>query len=308
MSEIVLITGGTGTIGHRLTQLLHQQGYQVALLSRKAGNPAEKTTPGVTLYQWDIKRGHIDPQAIRTADHIIHLAGAGIADERWTDARKNEILTSRTQSTELLAQALAKNTHHVKSFIASSAIGYYGGDTGDRPLTETSEGGSDFLAQVTRAWERAEDQVAALGIRTVKLRTGVVLTMAGGALPKLAQPIRLGAGGPVGSGQQYISWIHLDDLCRMYIQALTDDSWQGVYNAVAPTPVTNETLTRAIGIVLHRPILVPSIPNFAIKLLYGELAITVTGGNYVLNKRITDDTTFRYQHPDLTKALTDLLA
>ncbi|GAB3507557.1 TIGR01777 family oxidoreductase [Spirosoma knui] len=302
MNQTVLITGGTGTIGRRLTQILLQQGYQVSYLSRSA-----HAAPQVKTYQWDIKRGHIDPQAIATADHIIHLAGAGVADERWTDARKEEILSSRTQSTDLLAQALSKNTHKVKSFLASSAIGYYGGDTGDRPLTETSQGGSDFLAQVTRAWERAEDQVAALGIRTVKFRTGVVLTMEGGALPKLAQPIRLGAGAPIGSGQQYISWIHLDDLCQLYIQALTDTSWQGTYNAVAPTPVTNETLTRAIAQVLHRPIILPSIPAFAIKLAFGELAITVIGGNYVLNKRIAEETSFRYQYADLTKALENLL-
>ncbi len=305
MSETVLITGGTGTIGCRLTQLLQQQGFQVSLLSRQAAQPTPTT--GVTVYQWDIKRGHLDPRAIQTADHIIHLTGAGIADERWTDARKDEILNSRIQSTELMAQALASNPHSVKSFVASSAIGYYGGDTGDRPLTETSEGGSDFLAQVTRAWERSEDQVAALGIRTVKFRTGVVLTMAGGALPKLAQPIRLGAGVAIGSGQQYISWIHLDDLCRMYSQALTDPSWQGVYNAVAPGPVTNETLTQGIAQVLHRPLILPKVPNFVIKLMYGELAITVTGGNYVLNKRIAEETSFTYQYADLTNALENLL-
>lgn len=302
MSQTVLITGGTGTIGRRLTQLLQQKGYQVSHLSRSA-----KPVSNVTTYQWAIKRGHLDPRAIQTADHIIHLAGAGIADERWTDARKNEILTSRTQSTELLAQALAGNDHHVSSFLASSAIGYYGGDTGDRPLTEHSQGGSDFLAQVTRAWERAEDRVAALGIRTVKFRTGVVLTMAGGALPKLAQPVRLGAGAPIGTGQQYISWIHLDDLCQMYIQALTDASWQGVYNAVAPTPVTNETLTRAIANVLNRPMVLPNIPAFAIKLMFGELAITVTGGNYVLNKRIAEETSFQYQFGELDHALKNLL-
>ncbi|MFD2572887.1 TIGR01777 family oxidoreductase [Spirosoma soli] len=302
MTQTVLVTGGTGTIGRRLTQLLQQEGYQVSLLSRSA-----QAIPNIKTYQWDVKKGHIDPQAIINADHIIHLAGAGIADERWTDARKEEILNSRTQSTELLAQALAKNTHKVKSFVGSSAIGYYGGDTSDRPLTETSEGGSDFLAQVVRAWERSEDKVAALGIRTVKLRTGVVLTMEGGALPKLAQPVRLGAGVAIGTGQQYISWIHLDDLCRMYIQALTDESWQGVYNAVAPTPVTNETLTRAIAQVLNRPLILPNVPNFVIKLMYGELAITVTGGNYVLNKRIADETSFKYQYADLTNALEDLL-
>lgn len=302
MNQTVLITGGTGTIGRRLTQLLQQQGYQVSYLSRLA-----QQVPQAKTYQWDVKRGHLDPQAIQTADHIVHLAGAGVADERWTAARKDEILTSRTESTGLLARALAKNPHKVKSFVASSAIGYYGGDTGDRPLTETSSGGSDFLARVTRAWEQSEDEVAQLGVRTVKFRTGVVLTMAGGALPKLAQPVRLGAGAPIGSGQQYISWIHLDDLCRLYIRAIEDESWQGVYNAVAPGPVTNETLTRAIAGVLNRPMLLPNIPNFVIKLMFGELAITVIGGNYVLNKRLTEETDFQYQYGDLTKALENLL-
>ena len=307
MTQTVLITGGTGTIGRRLTQLLQQQGYTVTYLSRRSDGPFSTQVPHVKTYQWDVKRGHVDPQAIQSADHIVHLAGAGIADERWTSARKDEILSSRTESSELLARALAKNSHTVKSFVASSAIGYYGGDTGDRPLTETSSGGSDFLARVTRAWEQSEDSVAALGIRTVKFRTGVVLTMAGGALPKLAQPIRLGAGAPIGSGQQYISWIHLDDLCQLYLRAIQNESWQGVYNAVAPGPVTNETLTRAIAGVLDRPMLLPNIPNFVIKLMFGELAITVIGGNYVLNKRISEETDFKYQFGDLEYALKDLL-
>jgi uncharacterized protein (TIGR01777 family) len=302
MNQTILITGGTGVIGRRLTELLQQQGYRISYLSRST-----KPTPGVEVYQWDIEKGHLDPQAIITADHIVHLAGAGVADERWTDARKDEILNSRTQSTELLAKALAKNPHKIQSFIASSAIGYYGSDTGDRPLNETSSGGSDFLAQVTRAWERSEDLVAALGIRTVKIRTGVVLASDGGALPKLAQPIRLGAGAPIASGQQYISWIHLDDLCRIYIQAIQDTSWQGVYNGVAPGPVTNETLTRAIAKFLHRPLILPAIPAFAVKLLFGEMATTVTGGNYVLNKRIADETSFQYQYADLSQALGNLL-
>jgi len=302
MKQTILITGGTGVIGRRLTQLLQQKGYQISYLSRST-----QSIPNVNVYQWDIKKGHLDPQAIMTADHIVHLAGAGVADERWTDARKDEILSSRTQSTELLAQALAKNPHNVKSFIASSAIGYYGSDTGDRPLNETSSGGSDFLAQVTRAWERSEDQVAALGIRTVKIRTGVVLAADGGALPKLAQPIRLGAGAPIASGQQYISWIHLDDLCRIFIQAVEDPSWQGVYNGVAPGPVTNESMTREIAKVLHRPLILPNIPAFVIKLMFGEMAGTVTGGNYVLNKRIADETTFQYQYTDLSQALENLL-
>ncbi len=302
MQQTVLITGGTGAIGRRLTHLLRQQGFNVSLLSRSA-----KALPDVTVYQWDIRNAYLDPQAIATADYIIHLAGEGIADSRWTDARKEEILTSRTQSTELLVKALQTTKHHVQSFLGASAIGYYGGDTADRPLIELSEGGTDFMAQVVRAWERSENQVAALGIRTVKFRIGVVLMADGGALPKLAQPVRLGAGAPIGSGQQYISWIHLDDLCRLFLTALTDESWQGVYNAVAPTPVKNETLTRTIAQVLHRPMILPNIPAFAIKLAFGEMGIVVTGGNYVLNKRITDETSFQYQYANLTNALENLL-
>ncbi|GAB3321629.1 TIGR01777 family oxidoreductase [Larkinella ripae] len=302
MATTVLITGGTGTIGRRLTHLLLQQGFAVSLLSR-----SKKTIPNVAVYQWDVEKGHIDPQAIRTADHIIHLAGTGIADERWTQKRKRQIIESRTQSTQLLASALRSGKHSVKSFISSSAIGYYGGDTGDRPLTETSEGGSDFLAQVVRAWERSVDEIAGLGIRTVKLRIGIVLSMEGGALPKLVQPIRLGAGAPLGSGQQYMSWIHIDDLCRMFVRAVTDASWQGIYNAVADKPVTNETFTRQIIKSLNKPHLLPRVPAFAIRLLFGEMAIVVLGGNYVLNRRIREETDFQYTFGDLASALKDLL-
>ncbi len=302
MAQTVLLTGGTGTIGHRLTQLLQEKGYAVSLLSRSS-----KPIAGTTVYTWDIKQGSIDPKAIETADYIIHLAGAGIADERWTDARKQEIIESRTQSTALLATALTKYRHQVKAFVSSSAIGYYGGDSGDRPQVETSPAGTDFMAQVVRLWERSADQVAALGIRTVKIRTGVVLTMHGGALPKIAQPIKLGVGAPLGSGQQYMSWIHVDDICRMYIQALEDTSWHGVYNGVAPGPVTNESLTKQIAGILHKPLFMPNIPAFAIKLLFGEMAIAVLGSSNVLNKRIQDETTFRYSFPNLPDTLQDLL-
>ncbi|GAA4405914.1 TIGR01777 family oxidoreductase [Nibrella viscosa] len=302
MSQTVLITGGTGTIGRRLTQLLQEQGYQVSYLSRSA-----QTIPDVRVYRWDIKKGELDPQAILTADYIIHLAGAGIADERWTDARKQEILESRTQSTQLLADALRASQHQVKACIATSAVGYYGADSGDQPMTETSPAGTDFMAQVVRAWERSVDQIAELGIRTVKLRTGVMLTMAGGALPRLAQPIRLGAGAPLGSGQQYVSWIHIDDLCRMFIQAMIDERWEGVYNAVAPEPVTNKVLTRQIAKVLNRPLILPNIPAFTIKLVFGELAITVLGSSLILNKRVQEETDFSYKYGQLPIALEQLM-
>lgn len=301
--QTVLITGGTGTIGQRLTQLVQAQGYTVTYLSR---NP-KSTTNGVQVYQWNVEASQLDPRAIETADHIIHLAGAGVADERWTDARKRLILESRTQSTALLAEALRATDHRVKSFISSSAIGYYGSDTGDRPLRENSPAGTDFLAQVCRAWERSVEPIAEQGIRTVRIRTGVVLTMAGGALPKLAQPIRLGAGAPIGSGDQYISWIHIDDICRLFIEAMQNERWTGVYNGVAPGPICNADLTRLMAKVLGRPQILPNIPAFVIKLMFGEMAITVLGGNYVLNKRVVDETNFQYQFPDLRKALEDLL-
>ena len=300
--ETVLITGGTGLIGRRLTQLLQEQGYAVNLLSR-----SPKPQPGMTTYGWNVDAGELDPRAIDTADHIIHLAGAGIADSRWTDARKREIIDSRTRSTELLTEALRSTKHHVKSFVSSSAIGYYGGDTGDRPLSEHSAAGTDFLAKVTRAWERSVEPVEALGIRTVRIRTGVVLSLDGGALPKLTQPVRLGAGAPIGTGQQYISWIHLDDICGIYMQAVRNPVWSGVYNGVAPNPVTNADLTRLIAKVLDKPMILPNIPAFVIKLMFGELAITVLGSSFVLNRRLTEETTFQYKFPDLRKALENLL-
>ena len=301
--QTVLITGGTGTIGQRLTQLLQQQGYTVTYLSR---NP-KPAANGAQVYQWNVEASQLDPRAIETADHIIHLAGAGVADERWSDARKRVILDSRTQSTALLAEALRNTNHHVKSFSSSSAIGYYGSDTGDRPLRENSPAGTDFLAQVSRAWERSVEPIAAQGIRTVRIRTGVVLTMDGGALPKLAQPIRLGAGAPIGSGDQYISWIHIDDICRLFIEAMQNDGWTGVYNGVAPGPVTNSDLTRLMAKVMGKPQILPNIPAFVIKLMFGELAITVLGGSYILNKRVAEETNFQYSFPDLRKALEDLL-
>lgn len=303
----ILITGGTGTIGRRLTQLLQEKGYSVSLLTSSG-----KSLPGVTSYAWNVKTGQIDAQAIATADAVVHLAGAGIADERWTDARKREILESRTESTALLVKTLRETPNRVRTFVSSSAIGYYGGDTGDRLMTESSPAGSDFLAQVTRAWERSVEEISKIridgvAIRTVRIRTGVVLTMAGGALPKLVQPIKLGAGAPIGSGQQYMSWIHVDDLCRIFIQALETESWQGAYNSVAPNPVTNEDLTRQIAQVLNRPLILPKIPAFAIKLAFGELAVTVLGSSLVLNKRIDNETTFQYKFPKLKEALEDLL-
>jgi uncharacterized protein len=307
MSKNVLITGGSGLIGTRLTELLMQQGYQVAHLSRQKENKQSSLSPQVKIYFWDIASGQLDAQALLQADHIVHLAGTSVADQRWTSARKREILESRTQSTQLIANQLRKVRHHVQSFVSASAIGYYGADTGDRIITEDSPSGSDFLAEVTRRWEAATDAIADLSIRTVKLRIGIVLSEKGGALAKMVQPIRMGAGAPLGSGKQVLSWIHLDDVARLFIYALENEQMQGAYNAVGPQPVSNEELTRQAARVLDKPLWLPRVPAFGLRLALGEMAEVVLGGNRVLNQRIAQETTFRYQFPQLKPALENLL-
>ncbi|MFN4146713.1 MAG: TIGR01777 family oxidoreductase [Runella sp.] len=303
MPQTVLITGGTGMVGRRLTTLLQKKGYQVAYLSRK-----QVSVPDVKVHYWDLAKGQIDEKALLQADYLVHLAGAGIADERWTSSRKKEIIDSRTKSIELIAKCLQSHPHfQIKAFVSASAIGFYGADTGDRHLHEAMPSGSDFLASVVRHWENASELVANVGIRTTKLRIGVVLSKEGGALPKIAQPVRLGVGAPLGSGKQWLSWIHIDDLCQMFIHALENPSWQGVYNAVAPTPVTNRELTRHIAKIVGRPLWLPSVPAFVLRAAFGEMADVVLGGSYVLNERIAQETDFKYQFPDIDIALTDLL-
>ncbi len=302
MKKTVLITGGTGLIGRRLTELLFERDYHVAYLSRSD----EKTYPGVSVYKWDVEKEAVDPRALDSMDYLIHLAGAGIADERWTDERKKVIIESRTKSIELLGRIMKAQGQRPEAFISSSAVGYYGADTGNEKHTEQSPPGSDFLADVTVQWEEAADCVRDLGVRTVKLRTGVVLSDKSGALPKIAAPARYGFGAPLGNGTQWMSWIHVDDMCRLYIEALENESWEGVYNSVASPPVTNAELTKLICKVLDRPQWIPMVPEFALDLAFGEMAEVVLGSSYVENARLRT-TDFKYQFPNLEGALRDLL-
>jgi hypothetical protein len=301
MPQKVLITGGTGLIGSRLTELLLEKGYEVAYLSRRKSEGTR-----VKAYLWDLEKGYVAEEAIGGADCIIHLAGAGVADERWTARRKKEILESRTQSSRLLYEGLQRVPNQVKTFLSASAIGIYGADRGDQLLTETSPPGSDFLAEVTKAWEGAVQPVAGLGIRTVLLRIGIVLSGKGGALAKMAQPVRLGAGSPLGSGKQWVSWIHVDDLCRLFMYALENPGVRGPYNAVAPEPATNEALTKQIAEVLGKPLFLPNVPAFALRLAVGEMADAVLGSAKVSSQKVAQ-AGFTYQFPTLTPALQDLL-
>lgn len=297
----ILITGGTGLIGKHLTKLLLSKGYKVSLLSRK-----KEQIPNVKVYQWDIEKGQIDAEALTNVDYIVHLAGAGIADKRWTKKRKQEIIDSRIKPIQLLQKQLQAQKITIKGFISAAGISYYGTDTGETRLDESSPAGNDFLATCAKIWE-IEAKKVTQAERIVSLRTGVVLSEEGGALPKLLMPIKLGVGSPLASGEQWMSWIHIDDMCELYLHAIEDTKMQGAYNAVAPHPARNEEITKTAAEVVKRPLWLPNIPAFVIKLIFGELAITVLGGNYVKNKRISEELSFYYKFPKLKGALENLL-
>ncbi|HAS41906.1 MAG TPA: TIGR01777 family protein [Microscillaceae bacterium] len=301
MGKKILITGGTGLIGKRLTQFLLEKDYTVRYLSR-----SKRAIKDVEVYEWHPDEGTIDKAAFADIDGIVHLAGAGVADKRWTDSRKKEILESRTQSTELLATTIDALGIHPKAFVSASAIGYYGIDTGEQLLDESSKVGSDFLADVTSKWEESAEGFIKKGIRTVKVRVGVVLSTESGALPKLLQPIRLGLGAPLGSGKQYLSWIHIDDIARIFLYALENEQLQGAYNGVAPHPVTNTEMTKMVASVIHRPAFLPNVPSFMLKMMLGEMASIVIDGNRVSSKKIANSG-FEFKFPDLKKALEQLL-
>jgi uncharacterized protein (TIGR01777 family) len=272
----VLITGGSGLVGTELSALLKEKGYEVAHLTRN-----KKDDYPYQQFEWDIKKQEMDEEAIKFADVIIHLAGAGVADKKWTDSRKKVIIESRTESASLLYNTIKNMPDEApEHFISASAIGYYGMDTGDKLVDEDSKAGNDFLAEVTKKWEAAADQFESLEIPTAKIRIGIVLTEKGGALPQLAQPIKLMAGAPLGSGKQWMSWIHIDDLARLFLHVL-ENKITGVYNGVGTNPATNKEVTKAVAKVLDKPLILPNVPSFAMKLLLGEMAQMVLGGNKV---------------------------
>ncbi len=294
-----MIAGGTGLLGTRLSEMLIDSGYEVAHLSRTPDKYARYKT-----FKWDVAKGIIDENAIRYADYIINLAGTSVSGEKWSATRKKEILNSRVLSTNLLCQYLEKTQHRVKGFLASSAVGIYG-NSGDRLMMEESTYGSDFLAEVCKQWEHASWQIHSLGIRTVIFRIGIVLSNKGGALPQMAKPIKMMAGAPLGSGKQYMSWIHVDDLCRLCIKAIEDRQMQGVYNAVAPNPATNEHLTRSLAKVMHKPMVFPNVPAFGLKLMLGEMSEIILNSSRVsATKVLQTGFTFEYNH--LNEALESL--
>ena len=290
----VLISGGSGMIGQRITKLLEAKGMSVAWLSRSS--KSQKS------FIWDVDKGDIDPQALEWADAVIHLAGAGVADKRWTASRKKEILESRTKSTSLLYQAIEAAKNKPDVFISASAIGYYGLDTGTTLVHENSNPGNDFLAEVVKAWEAEVKKMEQLKLRTVLIRIGIVLDAHGGALAEMLKPP---VAAPLGSGDQWMSWIHVEDLANLFIFALERTTLQGVFNGVAPNPATNQELTQEAARAKGKPYVGLGVPAFALKLVLGEMAAIVLGGNRVSSQKI-QKAGFEFEYPELKKALKNI--
>jgi uncharacterized protein (TIGR01777 family) len=304
----VLITGGTGVIGKNLTGHLIAKGYEVIILSRKDTVPPDSKQ--VTYALWDINKNKIDESAIAQADYIIHLAGAGVADKRWTKKRKNEILGSRVKSSELLVRALKEIDNQVKAVISASAIGWYGEDnvtiTGKEGFKETAPPSKDFLGQTCSQWEQSLEPVTALNQRLVKLRTGIVLSAGKGALSEFIKPLRFGIAAILGSGKQIISWIHIDDLSRSYIAAIENENFSGVYNAVAPSPVSNKELVLQLATMKRGSFFIPIyVPSFILKLVLGEMSIEVLKSAKVSCDKIKK-TGFTFLYPSVGAALKQL--
>ena len=269
----VLITGGSGLIGKHLSALLLSKGYTVGHLTRSD----YKKLDNIKLFTWDVDKGEIDQHAIPWADYIIHLAGETVG-QRWTKSAKQKILQSRVDSTLLIVEQLKKSNHQLKSLICASAVGYYGDDTGDKLLIEESPQGDGFLADVVANWEEAADSGVNYAEQLVKIRIGIVLSEEGGALSKMAMPIKWGVGSALGSGRQWLSWIHINDLCKMFLQAV-EKPLHGIFNGVGPKPITNKEFTKLLAHQLKRPIILPRVPAFVLKLMLGEMSVLALGSN-----------------------------
>ena len=294
----ILLAGGTGLIGTRLAQLLQEKGHVVHFLTRhpKGGNQ----------FHWDPAQGQIDEKALVGVEAIINLAGAGIADKRWTQARKALLVESRVQSAALLLKNIGRMKQRPHTYVAASAIGYYG-NTGERWCRETDQPADNgFLSECCVQWENANRQAEALGLRTAILRIGIVLSTKGGALPELIKPLRFGVGAYFADGRAWYAWIHLDDMCRQLIWAVESPHVHGVYNAVAPNPVRVKTLIAAAAKAMHRSVLPLPAPAFALRLLLGEMSAVVLNSNRVSNEKALKDG-FVCQYRDIEGALEDIL-
>ena len=291
MSKI-LITGGSGLVGTRLTKMLLDKQHKVVILSR---NPKNKNS-----FKWDVAKNYIDLNAFKNVDYVIHLAGAGIADEKWSDKRKQIIIDSRVKTANLIYKTIKENNIHLKGFISASGIGFYGAITSDKIYTETDDSGSDFISKVCIKWEAAANLFTNLQIPVTILRTGIVLSKNGGALEKMNTPII----SPLGSGKQYMPWIHIDDLCNMYIKSI-ENNLTGIFNAVSIEQHTSKTFSKTLAKSFNKPYVGINVPSFMLKLLFGEMANILLEGSRISAKKI-EKNGYSFRFKTLKKALNNL--
>ena len=299
----ILITGATGLVGQELTKQLHRAGHEVHYLTTSPNKIETKSN--YKGFLWNTAKGEIDTACLDGVRTIVHLAGASIA-ERWTEAYKKTILESRTETANLLLRTLKEKDHEVEQFVSASAIGAYPSSKTQLYTESFGKYNPGFLGTVVEAWEKAADQFETLGLEVAKVRVGVVLAKNGGALEKLIQPIKYYVGSPLGDGQQWQSWIHLEDLAGIFKEVILNKN-NGVYNAVAPAPVTNETLTKEAALILNKPLIFPKVPAFMLKLILGEMAAVVLESQKVSSQKI-EHQGYSFKYTQLNQALRDLLA
>lgn len=293
-TKTILLAGGTGLIGSRLVEVFREKGHTVRILSR---NPK-----GENQFAWNPAAGTIDDQAVQGADAVINLAGAGIADKRWSAARKKLLIDSRVQSTVLLRESFQRLGHQPEVYLSASGVGYYG-NSGEEWVNEnTPPADTSFLVQCCADWEQSVETIGAMGIRTVIFRTGIVLDQSGGALREIIKPMRFGLGAYFADGQAWYSWIHIDDMCQMYLWALEHPTVEGIYNAVAPHPVRNKYLVQATARAMQQAAIFVPAPKFALRILLGEMADVVLFSNRVSAERLIQ-AGFHFHYPELEAAL-----
>jgi uncharacterized protein (TIGR01777 family) len=297
----ILITGGSGLIGRYLTSRLLEEGYSVAHLSTKQDQFGR-----VRVHRWDPTKGILDPAVFDGVDYIVHLAGANIAERRWSEKRKKEIVSSRVDSSLLLYRKITENRIPLKAFISASAVGFYGSATTGKIYSEIDPPGSDFLASTCRKWEEAADAFERTGIRTVKIRNAMLLEKDDSALKRLLIPAKYGFLFSLGTGRQYISWIHIRDLCEIYLRAVEDQSFSGVFNAVAPEHVSHNEFMKVLSLNIKKPVLPISVPSFILKLIMGEMSSVVLNGSRISSEKITGNG-FKFAFGNLNDTVADLL-
>jgi uncharacterized protein (TIGR01777 family) len=303
MKKNILISGGTGFVGKHLTRLLIEKGYSVSILSRSK----RQNTADVSYYIWDVPNQSIEEDSILKADYIIHLAGENIAEKRWTVKRKAAIVDSRVQSAGLIYSVLKKNNKKLDAFISASAYGVYGTLNGEEICSESTPAANDFLGSTCQKWEAAADFIGSLGIRTVKIRTALVLGKGGGFLKKMIPVFKYGLGSVLGSGKQYIPWIHVKDLCNVYLEAIVNTDMNGTYNAAINDDTTNEIFSKTLARVFGYSIWLPNVPAFVLKIVMGEMSKIVLAGRRVSAEKI-EKLGFQFQFKNLEQALVDCLS